>query len=118
MRVNETLISRFKCCFCEITVNGPGNNSAPLNENRCCNDCNLSLVIPARLKAMESSIPITRKCKCCKKDIQTHSVSQKYCGFCSVFTLSLRQRVSHFKSETIRLKKLLYGQKTGAERLR
>tara|TARA_Y100000310_G_scaffold338715_1_gene429211 strand:+ start:1654 stop:1806 length:153 start_codon:yes stop_codon:yes gene_type:complete len=47
-----------KCCLCgkeiEVEVNGwsEGNNAEPLKDGRCCNDCNASKVIPARLEKM------------------------------------------------------------------
>ena len=42
------------CCFCGDTIIGYGNNPAPLDEfpNKCCSDCNLELVIPARMRMM------------------------------------------------------------------
>ncbi len=42
------------CCFCGDTIIGYGNNPAPLDEfpNKCCSDCNLELVIPARMRVM------------------------------------------------------------------
>ena len=46
----------FVCCLCGETFKGWGNNPWPLNENeeaRCCDSCNGSLVIPARLARME-----------------------------------------------------------------
>ncbi len=50
-----------KCsiCFEEIPVlsNGwdGGNNAAPVNTGRCCDDCNLRTVVPARLARMRRS---------------------------------------------------------------
>ena len=38
-----------KCCICNRTFEGYGNNPAPLSHNgRCCDECNLHRVIPAR----------------------------------------------------------------------
>lgn len=46
------------CCICGKTFTGWGNNPEPVmpyaNEttrlvNRCCDDCNMSVVIPARI---------------------------------------------------------------------
>ena len=42
------------CSICneEIQANGDwvlGNNAEPINEGRCCDDCNWAVVIPARL---------------------------------------------------------------------
>jgi len=45
-----------KCCICkeeiEIEENGwaSGNNAEPVMEGRCCNNCNMELVIPKRIK--------------------------------------------------------------------
>lgn len=35
-----------------ITGWDSGNNAYPVNDGRCCNKCNQSVVIPERLKAM------------------------------------------------------------------
>lgn len=40
------------CCLCGATFVGWGNNPSPLSDNpddRCCDDCNYTKVIPARL---------------------------------------------------------------------
>lgn len=42
------------CCLCGKEKEGFGNNPYPLCkendfESRCCDDCNISLVIPARI---------------------------------------------------------------------
>ncbi len=41
-----------KCCFCRKKIIGYGNNPEPLGTapKRCCDDCNIVKVIPARLK--------------------------------------------------------------------
>ena len=41
-----------KCCICGKKINGYGNNPWPVNtkeKSRCCSDCNIRYVIPARL---------------------------------------------------------------------
>lgn len=44
-----------KCCLCKGKYTHYGNNPAPLmfdtgkKSNRCCDDCNLTKVIPERL---------------------------------------------------------------------
>ena len=41
-----------ECCLCGSTIGGMGygNNPFPMAEKgRCCDDCNLTKVIPARL---------------------------------------------------------------------
>lgn len=45
-----------KCCICKeeigVEANGwdRGNNALPVKDGRCCNECNWSVVIFARLK--------------------------------------------------------------------
>jgi hypothetical protein len=46
------------CSICneEIQANGDwvlGNNAEPINEGRCCDDCNWRVVIPARLDELQ-----------------------------------------------------------------
>jgi len=43
------------CCICGETFVGYGNNPWPLSKNetdRCCDDCNMKEVIPARLNRL------------------------------------------------------------------
>lgn len=44
------------CCICGKAFNGDGNNPEPVmpletenGENRCCNDCDWYVVLPARI---------------------------------------------------------------------
>ena len=44
-----------KCCFCNKKIEGHGNNPAPAGmkaNDRCCNDCNMKIVIPTRIAMM------------------------------------------------------------------
>ena len=46
------------CSICneEIQAKGDwvlGNNAEPINEGRCCDDCNWRVVIPARLDELQ-----------------------------------------------------------------
>lgn len=42
------------CCLCGKEFVGYGNSAWPLNDNgRCCDECNTSKVIPARLALMK-----------------------------------------------------------------
>lgn len=59
-----------------------------------------------------------KKCKCCKKPLKETFGGQKYCSSCSLYTLKLRQKISYFKGDVKRLKKIIYGQERGTERLR
>lgn len=44
------------CCICGSEFTGYGNNPYPYKEDgRCCSDCNIRYVIPARLKAFRSN---------------------------------------------------------------
>ena len=45
---------KFKCSLCGKQCEGFGHNPEPLKrfEERCCSDCNMSKVIPARLKGV------------------------------------------------------------------
>lgn len=38
------------CSICKKKYSGFGNNAEPVNNKRCCDDCNGRVVIPARLK--------------------------------------------------------------------
>ena len=51
----EKLDNECVCCICGKTFNGYGNNPYPVSKNendRCCDQCNLDTVIPARLMEM------------------------------------------------------------------
>jgi hypothetical protein len=38
------------CCFCKKKYQGYGNNPQPVKKKgRCCNRCNLDIIIPARV---------------------------------------------------------------------
>ena len=38
-----------KCVLCKKVYYGYGNNALPLKNGRCCEACNITKVIPARL---------------------------------------------------------------------
>jgi hypothetical protein len=47
-----------KCSICkkEIEIKpywSEGNNAQPINNGRCCDDCNMNVVIPARLQRLQ-----------------------------------------------------------------
>lgn len=47
-----------KCCLCGENIKPvgtwtQGNNARPLKDGRCCDDCNMNKVIPARLGMMK-----------------------------------------------------------------
>ena len=39
-----------KCNICKAPYNGYGNNAAPVKDGRCCDICNQTIVIPARMQ--------------------------------------------------------------------
>lgn len=39
-----------KCVICGKEFQGYGNNAMPVKEGRCCEDCNVYVVIPQRIK--------------------------------------------------------------------
>lgn len=45
----ESEESTQKCCICGKEFAGYGNNAEPVKHGRCCDDCNINTVIPARL---------------------------------------------------------------------
>lgn len=47
-------------CFKEIPKIGDwdsGNNASPVNHGRCCNACDCTVVIPARINMMMNKVP-------------------------------------------------------------
>jgi len=40
------------CVICEEPIDGYGNNARPYAEGRCCDVCNVSWVIPMRIRLM------------------------------------------------------------------
>ena len=41
------------CSMCNENIEGFGNNAQPINDGRCCDDCNI-LVIIERIKEMSN----------------------------------------------------------------
>ena len=39
----------FTCSICHADWHGYGNNAQPINNGRCCDECNMLVVIPARI---------------------------------------------------------------------
>lgn len=37
------------CSICHGKYDGFGNNAQPINEGRCCNECNEKVVVPIRI---------------------------------------------------------------------
>ena len=49
-------MKEYKCCICKDLNYGWGNNASPVKKGRCCDNCNLNKVIPARLKLLQGRI--------------------------------------------------------------
>lgn len=39
-----------KCSICGKTYKGYGNNAEPVNDGRCCDECNVTIVVPRRIQ--------------------------------------------------------------------
>ena len=37
------------CCICGKPIKGYGNSPSPLNGTKCCDDCNIKIVMPIRI---------------------------------------------------------------------
>lgn len=44
-----------ECCLCGKEYEGYGNNAQPVCDGRCCDHCNLSIVIPERIHRLHGS---------------------------------------------------------------
>ena len=42
-----------RCCICGTLIYGYGHNAEPVDHGRCCDRCNLEVVIPRRKELME-----------------------------------------------------------------
>jgi hypothetical protein len=43
------------CSICQLPYEGYGNNAWPINDGRCCDGCNWSTVIQARIRPTEAA---------------------------------------------------------------
>jgi len=55
-----------KCVICGRKFSGYGNNADPVAKGECCGDCNLKVVVPARIEMIyadreRSKKNVTRK---------------------------------------------------------
>jgi hypothetical protein len=53
-----------KCSICQLEIPAvgdwtQGNSAEPVNDGRCCDQCNATVVIPARLTQMRQRVPKT-----------------------------------------------------------
>lgn len=58
--MNHISDDHFTCCICGKEFIGYGNNPWPMNsdkasEKRCCDKCNVEVVIPARIELAKKS---------------------------------------------------------------
>lgn len=44
-----------RCVLCKRTYSGFGNNALPLKAGQCCDDCNVTKVVPKRAKDVFAS---------------------------------------------------------------
>ena len=44
------------CSICQLVYTGWGNNAWPVNEGRCCDNCNAAVVIVARLNQINRAV--------------------------------------------------------------
>ena len=47
---------RHTCVICGREFNGYGNNAEPVKTGRCCDECNLNVVIPERIIVAKHSV--------------------------------------------------------------
>ena len=47
-----TMMQSQFCSICNKEYEGYGNNAEPINDGRCCDICNATVVIPARMKQL------------------------------------------------------------------
>lgn len=48
----------FTCSICNVKQYGWDNNAAPVNDGRCCGDCNTHVVIPLRMARLKRGLPV------------------------------------------------------------
>jgi DNA-directed RNA polymerase subunit RPC12/RpoP len=69
------------CSICKDTYDGWGNNAYPVNDGRCCDKCNMKVVVPARIARLAlvniDKINIDKKYKESKLD---HLIVCQNCG--------------------------------------
>ena len=74
------------CVICGKTYTGYGNNAEPVADGRCCDDCNIEIVIPARLKQIkntsntlnESAVDREQEFQQFKKDVAAGNIGGQF----------------------------------------
>ena len=49
------MTDRETCSICLKPYEGFGNNAYPVNEGRCCDECNRNVVLPVRMRRMSDA---------------------------------------------------------------
>ena len=58
--------NKYICCLCGKEFEGYGDNPAPVdgiygNSNKCCSNCNMTFVLPARMEALTHKFELLNK---------------------------------------------------------
>ena len=63
----ENTITKINCCFCKKEINvQDSHNASPIdtvNGNRCCEQCNMEIVIPTRLSVWKTEDILRNTCQ-------------------------------------------------------
>jgi hypothetical protein len=51
-------MSKKVCSICKKPYTGFDNNADPVNDGRCCDRCNESVVVPARIRLLNLSLDV------------------------------------------------------------
>lgn len=54
-RLFEVNKNTYRCCICGTRFTGWGNNAEPVKEGTCCDYCNTTYVMPARIRTMDET---------------------------------------------------------------
>lgn len=54
MNKKNKIAEKHICSICGKEYVGYGNNAQPVNDRRCCDECNLKVVIPYRIYLMRT----------------------------------------------------------------
>lgn len=63
-KIEHEIENEKRCCLCHGEIDGYGNNPAPLSDKfKCCNVCNTTKVIPARIEQIIKNKQIGKSIK-------------------------------------------------------
>lgn len=80
MNIEKRLVKKDEpktCVLCHETFTGEGNNAAPLAEGLCCDRCNMTRVVPARVGKAEA----TQKSIVKQLEDIAAEICDKYCKY-------------------------------------